>query len=425
MADFPHVAGESRNAQVLRWLVWAAFTGIVVWLGWTTHAADLTSTYLAGRLLWHGDAAALYRPVLHASHTLADPYWAGQVAGTGLNAAYITPYVQTPLWAWLVGPLACATDFPTFKRVFLCLDSAAMLTLVFVAARQWAPRLRPAALQAGLLLGLLVSIPFSNAVMLGQTHVIFLCLAVVAASWAARGRSVAAGGLLAAAAAVKVMPAWLALTWLLQGNRRAAASFAIWFALLSCAAVLCAGWAVYTDYLAVVRGLGSHVVLAFNNDGMAALLLGGDLTHDAAVHFNSLRLPGWIAAVSFLMLGGCAWLGALMNRQSAPQPGGVLTLIAATAFAPLAWNHYFVILVVPVMIFLERWMADGRFRWLAFTAAVCVLNLLPLAATATSPLAVIALRSPLQAALLCILALPFTSGGALPAKSRILEPAGK
>jgi hypothetical protein len=100
-----------------------------------------------------------------------------------------------------------------------------------------------------------------------------------------------------------------------------------------------------------------------------------------------------------------------MNRQSAPQPGGVLTLIAATAFAPLAWNHYFVILVVPVMIFLERWMADGRLQWLGVTAAVCVLNLPPLAATATSPLAVIALRSPFLAALLCILALPFTSGG--------------
>jgi hypothetical protein len=400
-------ADTGVQAGALRWLGWAAFLAAGLALAWHAHAQDLTASYLAGRMIGHGDAAALYRPILAAVHWRTDPVWARSVAAAGLAPDDVTSFVQTPLWAWLVAPLASAVDFATFKRIFAVFDLAAIVIIVAAAARQWAPRLWTPGWQIGLLAGLLCSTPLLWSISLGQTHPIFLCLAVLAAIRAAAGKHLSAGALLAAAAAVKITPLWLAVTWLVAGRWRPALSFAAFSVLLAGLAVACAGWPVVAAYLATVHAMSGRMLLAFNNDALAALLLGAQLNDATAFHWHPVALPRWIAALSLALLAACAAGAGWLDRRAPARPGAIPTLVAATALAPLAWNHYFIVLILPVMSLLQAWRDTGRALWLGVVVAVVALNVPPLAYGVGAPMFVVALRSHLLAALLCLLAMPF------------------
>jgi hypothetical protein len=402
---------EGRVTQGATWLVRIVFVAAVLRAGWNVDAADLTASYLAGRMVENGDLAALYRPIIAAAHWSADPVWARYVADAGLPAGTITPFVQTPLWAWLIGPLSDAVNFGVFKRIFAAISAIMTVTMVACAARQWAPRLSDPGWQAGLLAGLFCSTPFLAGIALGQTHAIFLCFAVLAAIRAVQGKEISAGALLAAAAAVKVTPLWLAVTWLAAGRWRAAVSFAAFSAVLAALAVLCAGWPVVSAYLATLHAVGARMTLAFNNDALAALLLGRQVTDATAFQWQLVTLPPWIAGLSLALLAACAVLGGWLDRRALRKPGAALTLVAATAFAPLAWNHYFIVLILPVMIFLESSQESGRSGWAILTMLVAALNFPPLAYSEGAKLAVVALRSHLLAALLCLAALPMAATG--------------
>jgi len=110
--------------------------------------------------------------------------------------------------------------------------------------------------------------------------------------------------------------------------------------------------------------------------------------------------------LSLALLSTCAAAGGWMDRHVPSSPGAVLTLVAATAFAPLAWNHYFIVLIIPVMLFLQACHGRAAPLWGGMVVLIAMLDVPPLAYGVGAPLATVALRSHLLAALLCIVAMP-------------------
>jgi hypothetical protein len=304
-----------------------------------------------------------------------------------------------------MSPLAAVLKFDAFKRVFAALSAIATASMVFIAAGQWAPRLAGPLWQACLLAGLFVSVPYFAALILGQTHVLFIFLVICACVASLNGRPVSAGALLAAAATVKLTPVWIAVTWLAAGRIRAAISFAVCFWLLLGLTVAKNGFAIFATFLQTLQRFGGTVLLAGNNASLASVLLAGALNDDTAYHWKTVQSPLWVGLLSTLALCGFAALGGLLDRRVA-QPeqriGGVLTLVAATAFSPLAWNHYYIVLVFPVMLMLDAARGAWRPFWGVSVFAVYALCLPPLAYTYGAPSSIVALRSQFWAALLCL-----------------------
>lgn len=408
MAETALATSASRSS---RSLVWAAFVIFVVAAAWYEPAYDLAAEYVAARLVASHQAGTMYNLDSdgRARH-LQPPSLAAAAAG-GIPSAFVTPYVHTPLWAWLLSPLAAVTDFSVFKRLFAALDAVAAAAMIFLAARQWAPRLTSAGWQAVLLAGFAVSVPFAYSIALGQLHVLALCVVVYATVALLRGNEIAAGGLLAAAACVKITPVWVALTWVVAGRWRAVWSFAASSLALSVLTLGVAGWDVFSSYLRALRGLSGVVLLSFNNDSLATLLLGGALDDDTAFHFKEVSCPLWVSLLSLAAITAFAVIAGRLDRRHAAQParqvGSILILVAATAGTPLAWNHYYIVLILPVILFLHEAATSPRgWRWMLLAVAVALLNLPPFAyafnLTLGPPLVVIGLRSHFWAAMLCL-----------------------
>ena len=53
-------------------------------------------------------------------------------------------------------------------------------------------------------------------------------------------------------------------------------------------------------------------------------------------------------------------------------------MIGATVFAPIAWTHYFILLVIPVMFFLQVGRQRRSWGWLAVILLIFLLNLYPI-----------------------------------------------
>ena len=384
------------------------FVLVVAWLAWRVPGADLTASYVAGRLVAEGHAASLYTANFATVSWNQDPNWVQAVAGTDLDPATVTAYLYTPLWAWIVAPLASTLSFAAFKHLFTVLSLAAMAAMTGIGARTWAPRLETPQWQAGLLLGLGCSAPFIWSVSLGQIHPIFLWLAVLAGALSLRGREATAGALLAAAAAVKITPGWLALTWVFAGCRRATLSFVVTSAALAAATVAVLGWPVFAAYIAAVRHVGHRMTLSFNNDSLPTLLLGRYLNTATAFRWQPVALPVGIAifcvAATALLAAG-AGIADRRATMTSRRTGAIVTLLAATILAPLAWNHYFVLLVLPVMVLLAAWRERRGVVWLVIALGLVALNVPPLAYGVGAPLWVVALRSQCIAAIVAITAL--------------------
>ena len=387
----------------LRSLVHAAFIAYVVTACMAFPGWDLTASYVAGRLAGTGQIQAIY-DLRNAPDGVMPPAWQQAARQGGITDGVVTPYVQTPLWAWVVAPLATLLPFAVYKAVFAGLLAAATLVVLAAATRQWAPGLAGTGAQAMLLAALVLSVPFSQTLVLSQPHILFVCLAVLAAQASLGGRQVLAGGLLALATWVTITPGWLALTWLVAGRWRAVASFAAASCGLAAATLLVSGAGLVVAYIDILQAFSRHVLLSFNNESLATVLLARQLSPATAFDFAMVAQPVWARLLGVALTAGAAALGGLLDRRAAPadQRGAVLVLVAATAFAPLAWNHYFVILLLPALIFLQAWR-DGRgLAWALLAVVVLALLCWPIAYTVGAPLAVVARRSAFWAAMLCL-----------------------
>ncbi len=363
-------------------------------LGFVRHigvvAPDLSSSYVGCRLVADGESAHLFAHDSILFNAELDPAW----LATAQHAHFaplslLHPYVQTPLWAWSLRPLCEHTDFPHFSLVFIALFLLATCATLWLAARFWSTHLFHPVWIAILCAAFSRTEPFKYALALVQTHILFLFLAVAAIILARRGHPIAAGILLALAASVKITPGFLVLYWLTTRQWRASISFlAASFALLALT-VAATGPTVFLAYLAELRWLSSVLLVAFNNQSLAAAWM----SHRLPAEFFTWRIypmPAGLKLAGTLLCLAAPVVGGLLDRNvpngTRPPYGAVFTMLACTLFTPIAWNHYYILLILPAIFLLDRSVDEFAARrrphatlWLALLAVIVALNLYPIA----------------------------------------------
>ena len=375
-----------------RWLILVLLVlfvalGLRVW--WNADAEDLASSFVGCRLLAEGHPEALFNydpdnfPGIGPGHIWQDFAVRGHFNG------FIHPYVQTPLWGWGLQPLCTRVNFPVFSRIFCLLVMASFAGALWFIARYWAPTLFHPLPVAVILVGLWASQPFQYAMFLMQTHALFFFLAIASLILAERNRPAAAGFLLASAAAVKVTPIFLVLYWLLTRRLRAAAWAVGWSAVLMAATVWAVGPHLVGTYFADLQRISRVLLVAENNQSLAAWWMGHYHPEDDVFDADIFPLPTPVRLTSMALTLGFTALGGWLDRPrptlrgeaaaARPPIGAMMALVAATIFAPIAWTHYSVILVAPLMVLVDQ--ARRRRSWAigAWAIVIALLNYPPLA----------------------------------------------
>jgi Glycosyltransferase family 87 len=197
-----------------------------------------------------------------------------------------------------------------------------------------------------------------EAMLLTQTHAIFLLLSLAAILYARSGRPMLAGVLLAVAAAVKITPGAIVLYWLITRRNRAALSFVVSLLVLLGSTVAFAGHDITVAYLHSMSRVSNVLLLSANNQSLAAWLM-QDRYPAAALSFRSLLLPAGLKLVCLGLVALSAIAGGVCDRRlaaldaSLPPYGAVFALVGATVFTPIAWSHYYLVLVVPLILLLD------------------------------------------------------------------------
>lgn len=388
-----------------RWRLFA-YLGLVVFGLLRFRAApgdDLSASFIGCRLLAAGEGASLYdfHPVWF--HVVDTPAWKAAAAAAGIGG-FPHPYVQTPLWAWGLRPLCATLSFAAFRELFLALALVALAALVEFSARAWAEKFLSPKWTVVALVAIAMTTPFTYAMWLVQTHVVFLALTVAALIAADRGRAAWAGSALALAAAVKITPALLLIYWLAKGQFRAAAWFVVVSALGVGAIWLAVGPDGFTAFVASMRRLSDVLLLSFNNQSLVAWLSFSPDRADEVFNWRTLALPPALKAVSTVASVACvAAAGLWARRRPADGAPAAFALVALTAFSPIAWTHYYLALIPAAMILAER---GGIVNWIA-VGLIFALDIKPLAVDALAPAlgGLTILRSQLLAAGVAMVAL--------------------
>lgn len=386
------VAGEDQGGAVAprltggawRLLLHAAFIAVAVALFWRVPGDDLVPSYVGCRLLAEGGAAHLYDHDPAHFDLVSSAAWdrAAQTAlPAGVYDGSLHPYVQTPLWTWMLRPACTNIGFPAFRHLFLVLEILSVSAMVEIVARHWARRFLQPGWLALLLAGILYCTPFRYAMYLLQTHALLQLSAVAGLCLAARGRGWQGGGLLAFAAAVKITPGFLVLFWLARGNRRAVCGFAVASALLFLLALIVAGSATMLSYAETLRWISGVLLVSANNQSLAAWAEFSPVLQSELSHARIFSLPP-VLRLGSLALVACsaAACGLLARRAGREGPAAALALVAVTIFTPIAWTHYFIVLIPGIMI-----IAGSGFRGVLAALAILALNALPISVNPSEP----------------------------------------
>ncbi len=386
----PASISTDRHKPVLIWLrclPLLLFVAIGTAYFWNAQGDDLASSYMGCRLVATGSGASLYSydPVNFAAISDADPLWPRLAAQGGYRGS-LHPYVQTPLWAWLLQPVCAHTQWPAFKHLFLALSLLSIAGCLWLVARYWTPGLwSPAALTV-ILVALFFSEPFLFAMELVQTHALLLFLTIAGIVLAQRNRPLTAGFCVACAAAVKITPGVLVVYWLVTRRWRAALSLVGWSALLMGFTRLAVGASLFHAFLDNMHRVSGVLLVSENNQSLAAWYMERFFLPDEVFDVNAFALPSLLRLLSITCMIACAALGGLLDstfafddstRTETPDAipfGAGIALVAMTVFAPIAWTHYFIVLAIPLMMLAEAAFAlrPQRVSWTVWIAVFAI-----------------------------------------------------
>lgn len=395
--------------------LWAA--ACIAW-GWGTRGDDLSSLWMAGRLVLEGLPGHLY--AYHPTNFawVDDPVWLALREQLGVEAV-LHPYLYPPIVAYLLSPFTLWLPFGVATRLVLVANVFALaLTAVAAADLFHRPLLRPVPL-ALFLTAVALTTPFQYALALGQTTPLVLA-AVLGGVWLERrGRPVAGGALLALAAVIKLTPALLLVWWLLRRRWRAVGGFALGVGLAGGLGLAAMGLDVHIEWITNLRRVSGAGLAAFNVQSVPAWLIASDLGPGAALTWEVFPLPAWVSLAS-AAVGAALTVGYLargLRTRLRPDPaGGDLTadpaegtVIAGLLLVPLlasnvSWTHYYLALMVPMIVLLRS--PRSALGWVLL-GAIWLLNVEPLAMEPMHPAltAVTFTRSHLLSGLLVAVAL--------------------
>lgn len=226
---------------------------------------------------------------------------------------------STATWAWTAGSIAA----------FL---AGTWLLPVSRATRWWI------VLLAGW------SFPFVYAVKLGQVGPVLFALFAVGWRWLDDPMRLGASGGLGAA--IKMQPG-LVLAWALLTRRpRAIVAGAIVLLLLAVLATLLAGVSSWADFLTLLRTVSDPITTEHNfTPGAIAYQLG------AREEVASLVQLASTVGVIGVFLAAIRW--------ATPEASYLVTVIASQLVSPILWDHYAMLLLLPVayLVSAGRWWA--------------------------------------------------------------------
>ena len=354
------------------------------------YGEDLASSYVGCRLLAAGEGSHLYSHDSRIFSVVGDGAWYAMAQRSGYTALqYLHPYVQTPLWAWSLQPICTRMNFRPFCDGFIAVFMICTSALLFLVARYWTPALFHPGKIAVVFAVLYVSEPFKYSIFLAQTHILFLLLSVTALLLARRDRSILAGIILALAAMVKITPGFLCVYWLMTRQWKAAVSFVLAFAFLTALGVVALGPGITRAYLHSLSENGNVLLVAFNNQSFAGWWMGRRFPRSEITNWWIYPLPAVLKVISLALCVGGTTVGGWLDRRAGglehateapgrPPYGAAFALVAATAFTPIAWGHYYILLVIPGMMLFAAYMEDRRPLWLGFLVVIIALNLYPI-----------------------------------------------
>ena len=348
----------TRNSRIILFIL-GMFVAAAVVLN-SSSGTDSTAAYIGCRLVLAGQSSHLYAFDPKSFNVVSDRLWLQIAAARGIapNVALST-FVQTPLWPTMLQPLCGSMSFPAFNRLFEIAVAVCFAAMIWLTGRHWAPRFFTPPWVLAMCLLWLRADPLRSAILLTNTHAIFLLLTLLAILWARSGRPVPAGASLAFAAAIKITPAVFVIYWLVTKQRKAALSFVLWSAALILITLATSGPALTLNYLHSMSRVSHTLVLSELNQSFAAWWMGHRYPASWSTDFHYLPMPAAMSMVSSILVVLSAILGGYCDRSTSssvfkrPPYGAVLTLIGATIFTPIAWGHYYILLVIPIILLLN------------------------------------------------------------------------
>lgn len=188
--------------------------------------------------------------------------------------------------------------------------------------------------------------PVLYSILLGQVGVILLLLFAVGWRW--MDRPVVLGLSMASGALIKVQPvillAWAAAT----GRWRALVVALATLAIAALVATVAFGPGVWADYLALLGRVNSSVTTP-NGFSVGAILYQNGVAEATARAIQTMTTIAVVVVVVVAIL------------RSSAEVSYLTTAVASQILSPLVWDHYAVILILPVAWLLEqgRWWALG------------------------------------------------------------------
>ena len=197
--------------------------------------------------------------------------------------------------------------------------------------------------------------PVLYSLKLGQVAPILLLLFVLGWRWLERPRGL--GATIGAGALIKVQPALL-VGWAVLTGRWRAALTGLAIAAGACIVTLpIIGTGAWADYLALLRKVSVPVETPHN-------FTPGAVLYQAGVD------AGLASAIQWLVVAGALVLVVVAARWRSASASYVVAVVASQLISPLLWDHYAVILLLPV-----AWLVAGGAWW---ALAIPVVTSLPL-----------------------------------------------
>lgn len=188
------------------------------------------------------------------------------------------------------------------------------------------------------------SFPFVYAVKLGQVGPILFGLFAIGWRWSDQPGWLGVTGALGSA--VKIQPG-LILGWaLLTGRWRAVVIGGLTLLALAIAATLLAGLGAWTDFLTLLRTVSDPITTEHNFTPGAVAFQAGMSRDSAAL----IQVASTILVVA-VTLAGVRW--------ATDEASYLMTVVASQLVSPILWDHYAILLLLPVAYLLSagRWWA--------------------------------------------------------------------
>jgi hypothetical protein len=262
-------------------------------------------------------------------------------------------------------PMLPLTGLPSLegKRVWLVVNLFLLALAVAILRRVTALGWRRL-----LLLTFLCVLPLRENFLYGQYYVVILVLLAVAYYAACRGRRFTCGAVLAAAASLKIFPAFFLILFLRKRNWRAAAGLLAGGAALAGISILVFGWSVHKVYLLEVLPRALHgdlvgpYVLQWNSfTALCHRFFLGEPELNPAPWINS---PGTYALVQAL-LATVLLFGFLLSTSNDDTPqtrewewAAFLPLLILLSSMPTAYHHC--VLILTVVLAVDGFLKSGK-----------------------------------------------------------------